>query len=676
MFQASGETGLKTLLFGFVAVLLAIPVQAADRDYTFESRSLDGASVSVSAEQSRITVVCFLGVECPLAKLYGPRLQSLSQKFGSQGVTFIGVNSNRQDSPAEIQQYAKAHDIKFPLIRDVQHQLADQFDAQRTPEVFVLNDQLQLAYRGRIDDQYEPGIVKAAVTTQHLRDAIQELLAGKPVTVAKTEAVGCMIGRGPRKADTSKIKDSTVTFSHGVARVLNQHCVECHRQGEIGPFALTDYDEVVGWADTLLEVIDDGRMPPWHADPQHDNLANARIMPEADKQVLRDWVALGAPLGDQSKVPPAPEFRDGWQLAREPDQIVAMRTKPFVVPAEGTVEYQYFVVDPGFKKDVWISGAQLIPGNRAVVHHAIAFIRPPDGAPIGRNGNIGWLTAYVPGQRLFPLPDSHARFVQAGSKFVFQMHYTPTGTEQSDLTRLGLVFADADRVTHEVFTIAGINQDFEIPPNAANHTVDAKVYFPRNGKLLGIAPHMHVRGKSFRLYGRTQSEDEAGLLLNVPKYDFNWQHNYMFTKPLELSELRELKFTVTFDNSSANPVNPNPNQHVTWGDQTWEEMAVAFFAISRPLKPSKNKTDSQPSVAATETSSAMDAKTQAREKAVDEFVARFLKKMDANNDQRVTRSEAPVAVRRFGTFGRIDRNRDDIISIEELRAVARENIRR
>ena len=181
----------------------------------------------------------------------------------------------------------------------------------------------------------------------------------------------------------------------------------------------------------------------------------------------------------------------------------------FVVPADGTVEYQYFVVDPGFTEDRWVTAAQVIPGNPAIVHHSIVFIRPPDGA---RFRGVGWLGAYVPGQRTFLLPPGRARFVPAGSKLVFQQHYTPNGQAQEDLTRVGLLFGDAAEITHEVFTLVGIDQEFEIPPYAPAFTVDGQVrWFPPRGELLAIMPHMHLRGKSFRFWATDGSGGPSHL---------------------------------------------------------------------------------------------------------------------------------------------------------------------
>ncbi|MCA9017101.1 MAG: redoxin domain-containing protein, partial [Planctomycetaceae bacterium] len=538
---------------------------------TFRLPTADGGIVELTEKpQQKVTVVCFLGAECPLARLYGPKLNEMSAAYESQGVKFIGVNSNQQDSLEDVKKYVKRYEIRFPLAKDYNNLVSDRFEAVRTPEVFVLDKQLNVKYRGRIDNQYLPGISRAETTSHDLKQALDQVLAGQPVDVASTKPNGCFIGRVKQTEVTTSL-----TVCKEVAAVLNRHCVECHRKGEIAPFGLTDYDEVRGWADTMLETIDDGRMPPWHASPKYGHYANARFMSEDEKKILRDWVAGGMPFGDVKDLPKPPQFREGWHLPQVPEAVYEMRKQPFVVPKEGVVEYQYFVVDPGFKEDKWITGAQVLPGNRSVVHHAIVFIRPPDGSNFQ---GIGWLTAYVPGQRINMLPPGRGRKIPAGSKLVFQMHYTPTGSVQEDVSKVGLIFGKEEEITHEVFTLIGIDQEFEIPPNTKDFPVSAKVRrIPPQAELLAIAPHMHLRGKSFRLFMKQKEKSE--ILLDVPHYDFNWQHIYELNQPMQLDDIDSLEFTVKFDNSKENPFNPDPNEYVTWGDQTWEEMAIAFFEV-------------------------------------------------------------------------------------------------
>jgi peroxiredoxin len=615
----------------------------------FNLTSLDGSIVTISAEKERgITVVCFLGTECPLARLYAPRLAEMARQFAPRGIRFVGIDSNCQDSVEDLHRFATEFKLPFPVAKDRDNIIADRFHAERMCEVFVLDDALSIQYHGRIDDRYRPGIARTVTTVRDdLRIALEELLAGKPVSVPETDVAGCLIGRIKQGMESAPF-----TYCRDVAKILQANCVECHRAGEIGPFALTDFDEVVGWADMMVEVIDDGRMPPWHASPEHGRFANARVMSEADKQVLRDWVVAGAPYGNAADLPPPPPPARKWQLSRDPDQVISMRDRPFVVPAEGTVEYQYFVVDPGFKEDKWVTGAQVIPGCRSVVHHCIVFVRPPDGQEFR---GVSWLTAYVPGQRVGMLPPGYGRHVPAGSQLVFQMHYTPNGSEQSDLSRVGLLIADESEITHELYSQIGLEQEFEIPPHTANYTVSASPRrLPDHGTLLAVAPHMHLRGKSFRLISRRA--DAEFILLDVPRYDFNWQHVYEFAEPLPLESIGKLKFFATFDNSESNPVNPDATQHVTWGDQTWEEMAVAFFEIAVPRqKTSDPKT--QPATTAVEVGQ--------REERVQRFTTQFFGRFDSNADGQIHRSELPLSTEQFGLW-QLDENGDGSLTRAEV----------
>ena len=591
------------------------------------------------------TVVTFLGTECPLVRLYARRLSDLADEFSSRGVSFIGVNSNCQDSLTEISAYGRRHDLTIPLLKDVGHHLANALGAERTPQVFVLDRDNNIHYQGRIDDQYGVGFSREKPTRQDLRLALDALTSGRPVEVPRTEAAGCHIGRLPNPSD-----DATVTYSDQIARIFQKHCVECHRDGQIAPFALTDYDEAVGWAETIAEVIRDRRMPPWHASTAYGDFKNARLMSDAEKELVYEWVDSGAPAGDAANLPEPETYVSGWRLPKDPDLVLEMRSRPFPIPAEGTVEYQYFVVDPGFESEKWIKSAEVIPGNFNVVHHCIVFVRPPDAN--GLRG-FGWLAAYVPGQAPIVLPPGMARRVPAGSKLVFQMHYTPNGIPQQDNTKLGIVFTDETEVEKEIVTLGALNRSFEIPPGAKDFKVETTMdWFPKGGQVVSLAPHMHVRGRSFRFIA--EDGDNRRILLDVPDYDFNWQHVYELREPLPLSENTLIRCIARFDNSADNLVNPDPTASVTWGDQTWEEMMVGFVdvAVSRDTQiklPWETDEGDEP----------------ANEDEIDEFFKRF----DIDKDGFVHREEVPTTFAVFA-FWRFDDNNDSMLDRAEASEIA------
>ena len=629
-------------------------------------KDLKATKVEFSSDPTvRFRVVCFLGTECPLARIYGPRLQAMSEAYSDRGIEFIGVNSNVQDSLEEVEAYVKDLDLRFPMGKDFDRAVALNAGATRTPEVFVIDRAGAVRYQGRIDDQYQPGISRSEAKQHDLEDALDQLVAGEAVATPKTEAVGCLISL-PRQAITS----TDVTFCRDVMPVLQKHCTECHRDGEIGPFAMEEFDEIVGWADMCVEVVDQGRMPPWHANPDVGEFANARHMPERDKELLRKWVDAGMPYGDPEDLPPKPTFTQGWRFEREPDLVLPMSDTPFEVPADGTVEYQYYVVDPGFTEDRWVRAAQVIPGDSGVVHHCICFTRPPDDANFR---DIGLLSAYVPGQIRGKLPTGYAQRVRAGSRIVFQMHYTPNGKRTSDITQLGLVFADAQTVTHEIIALGGAEQEFEIPPQAAAHAVRGDIgWHPAEAMLLSIMPHMHLRGKSFQFQLEQEGGDET--ILDVPLYDFNWQHNYELAEPIPLANVNRLRFTATFDNSADNPTNPDPQEFVTWGDQTWQEMAVTFVTVARPLD-AKPVVRTSGSKSAAELETELRAKIAERENEARKFAKDYIARFDRSGDGKISEYEFPESVRIY-SFRRFDHNRDGRVSEDEIADEAMRRLRR
>lgn len=597
------------------------------RDYRGKVHSLSEYA------ESKILVVAFLGNDCPLARLYAPRLESLAQKLKDDRAAFLAINANRQDAPTRIAAYARKHGVSFPILKDPDNQVADAFGAVRTPEVFVLDEKRVVRYHGRIDDQYLVGLKRPKVTRRDLEIAIEELAAGKPVSTPETEALGCFIGRVGKTEPHGDI-----TYSKHIAAIFNRHCVECHRDHELAPFPLTTYEESVGWAATIREVVEDGRMPPWFADPKHGHFSNDISLSAEEKRLLFAWIDNGSPQGDPADLPEPPKFFAGWRI-NEPDAIYQMK-KPFTVPADETVEYQYFMVDPGLKEDVWVSQAEARPDNHSVVHHMVVYAVPeeyklmataiiasqrlggklfggrrrnqqsrdgdandktknekaktdepksndskPDegrrrrGRGRGRGNPFRQMVAiYAPGMVPWRYPQGTAMKVKKGSAFVIQMHYTPNGTEQKDQSYVGFKFAKAEEVKKRIRYGMAINTRFKIPPHDSNYENTASHTFERDTLLLNLFPHMHYRGKAFR-FEAIYPDQTREVLLDVPRYDFYWQLRYDLTEPKLLPKGTTLHCTAHFDNSEENLINPDPSQAVGFGLQSWEEMLIGYYTV-------------------------------------------------------------------------------------------------
>lgn len=566
------------------AVILAllqlgsVPAQAADLREVMDSMTLSnnfGKDVELRKYADKpILVLAFLGTECPLAKLYGPRLSGIQEEYANQDVAILGIYSNKQDSLADLTAYVNREEITIPVLKDNGNRLADVMGATRTPEVYVLDSNREVRYHGRIDDQYGVGYARPKTSDTDLTRALDELLAGKDVSVPETEAVGCVIGRVkpvPPSGD--------VTFNKHIAPILNARCVECHRTGEIGPFTLGSYEDVMGWEETILEVIDDRRMPPWSADSERGHFANdPRLSPE-EIDLLKTWVKNGVPEGDPADLPEPPKFVEGWRIPKPDQEAIFEMPEKFQIPAQGVVDYHHVVVDPKWTEDKYIYAAEARPGNRSVVHHILVYVIRP-----GEKERRDVLAGYAPGSLPIKLNDGLAMKVPAGSKLLFELHYTPNGSPQEDLSYVGVCFLDKSKVTNLVRGGAIINQDILIPAGAKNHQEGARAYtFREDAKLMDMTPHMHLRGKSFR-FEATFPDGRKTVLLDVPKYDFNWQLKYELNPALLMPKGTKIECTAVYDNSKGNPFNPDASKPVRWGEQSNEEMMIGFFTTI-PVEP-------------------------------------------------------------------------------------------
>lgn len=554
----------------------------------FRLPTMDGrAWSSAEAKDAKLLVVAFIGAECPLMQMYAPRLEKLAREYEPRGVRFVAIDSNTQDTPEEVAAFARKFGLTFPVLIDGDSKIADAFDAKRTPEVFVLDSSRTVRYRGPIDDQGRIGFVRLKPDHHHLAEAIEQLLMGKDVRQPELPAIGCLIGRKHKPSS-----EPTVTYAKDVSRIFQARCVECHRAGEIGPFAMEQYDDLVGWAHMIREVVDQERMPPWFANPEHGKFANEARLTKKERSTILAWVDAGAPLGDPKDLPEPRKFVKGWNIG-EPDEVIAMDEKPFDVPTEGAVPYKHFIVDPGWTEDRWLTACEVRPGSRSVVHHVFVLTVPPD-TKIGKRSAVassavaatnafrgGLIAAYAPGTPAFQAPPGLARRIAAGSKIVFQMHYTPNGRPEKDLTHVGFKFCDKSQVRQRVEALSAQNFVFRIPPNTPDYVLKSSYTFEEDRYLRYMLPHMHLRGKSFQFFARFP-DGRRELLLDVPRYDFNWQIQYELAEPVLMRKGAVLECIAHYDNSKANPANPDPNAIVKPGEQTWDEMMIGWFGVVTP----------------------------------------------------------------------------------------------
>ncbi|MFN0124426.1 MAG: thiol-disulfide isomerase [Blastocatellia bacterium] len=423
---------------------------------------------------------------------------------------------------------------------------------------------------------------------------------------------------------------AAVTFSKDVAPIVFENCAVCHRPGEAAPMSLLSYKDVRPWAKSIRATVVSRQMPPWYADPNHGEFINDRRLSQKQIDTISAWVDGGAKEGDPKDLPAAPKFSDaGWAIGK-PDVILPMPVD-CTVPADGEVPYKYYAVPTNFTEDKWVQMAEIKRGAASVVHHVIVSVREPGQGPMPPAGEIklgtqrvnpeaadpqrqaaaaaaataqtrplnpaaadpqrqqapaaaaqnrgtnpdGMLVGWAPGMSPLVLRPGHAKLIKKGSVLIFQMHYTTTGTSATDRTSVGLAFAKAPVEKRYIINGPG-SRNLVIPPNAANYESTSSFTFKEDSHIWGFMPHMHLRGKDFK-YTLVLPDGTRKVLLNVPKYDFNWQLNYWVKDPVAAPAGSRLECVAHHDNSTANKYNPDPNITVYWGDQTWEEMMIGWF---------------------------------------------------------------------------------------------------
>jgi hypothetical protein len=404
-----------------------------------------------------------------------------------------------------------------------------------------------------------------------------------PIVAAATLAGSVAAARAATAADAEP------TYSRDVAPILYERCVQCHRPNQVGPMSLLTYDEVRPWAKSIAKNVEDRSMPPWHAEPGIGHFANDRSLDQTQIDTIVRWVKSGAPQGDPADLPEAPSFPDSKWVLGEPDLVVEL--EPVTVPAGNQDIFPKLVGKVMLPEDRWVQAVEILPGNRKVVHHVIAFQIKGFGEPDPQGG---WIGAWAAGTDPMVFPAGTGRLLEKGANILADMHYHPTETDETDVTRIGIHFADQE-VPKQLANIWVQNDDFEIPAGAKSHQVVSTYKFWQSGKIMGLIPHMHYRGTDFK-FTATYPDGRQEVLLNVPRWDFNWQTSYQLAQPLAIPAGTKVECVAHYDNSADNPVNPDPTKNVKFGLESYDEMMIGFidFVVDegvRPKEPQEIRTE-------------------------------------------------------------------------------------
>ena len=579
---------MKKITFSFI-LLFSFGLSAIEPGDMVENfRLLDqkgGSHELFYYDNQKALVFLVQGNGCPIARNAAPRFQELRDFYSDQEVEFFMFNSNLQDDRLSIREEAKEYGYDLRILIDETQIIGEALKLSRTGEVFVIDPKTwTVVYTGALDDRLTYENQKKEASEHYLKNSIDDILEGKVVQLPATDSLGCLINFPNRR---EKSLQTSISYSEEIAPMLLENCTVCHRKGGVGPWAMTDYNMVKGFSLMMREVVRTKRMPPWHADPLIGQFSNDRSLSNKEIQTLVHWIEAGAPRGEGADPLLGATFSlSDWTNEEEmgpPDYIINIPSTD--IPATGVVDYQYKFVTNTVGKDVWVKAAEILPGDKAVLHHVLtSFGQLETRGP--RKGRLKYrdrkgLRGYAPGINSNPYPDGGGIFLPADAAFEFQMHYTPVGRATVDETRMG-IWVSEEKPKHEVFSMIILNPSIRIPAGAKEHKESASRVVSKDALLYSVLVHAHYRGKKM-VVTAYYPNGKTEVLLSVPNYDFNWQTSYDLKEPKFIPAGTTLVQHQWWDNSAQNLANPDPTVEVTWGDQSFEEMLFGAY-LMRVLK--------------------------------------------------------------------------------------------
>jgi hypothetical protein len=567
---------MRLIVLGIVLFVFFInPVNGmADRVENF--RLLDQAHSSHELyyhKDAKAVVLMVTMNGCPIVRNMLPDLRKIRARFGDD-VEFKLINSSLQDNYASIRQEVADFGIDFPVLVDETQLIGEVLELDRSGEVLVIDTgNWNIIYRGPVNDRVGYEVQRDEARENYLADALEAVIDGRPVVVPQRDTFGCLINFPERG---QKSEHAQISYTETIVPILKERCVSCHVPNGIGPWAMTSYDMVKGFSPMIREVIRTRRMPPWEVDTSLTGIHNARGLTVEERKTLVHWIEAGSPRGDgDDPLLAVKPLEKGWPLG-EPDLVV--EGPAFTVPATGIIEYQYPAIPNPLNRDVWVRAVSIQPGETKAVHHVLIGTSEQE-IPAGEQRLDAvfqnYLMGYAPGAESYVYPEGTGVLVKAGGQIHLQMHYTSYGRESTDVSKVALYFHD-EVPTYNLRQQVVIGFDLQIPPGEARHEERAYFEFDQPAIIYSLFPHAHYRGVETR-FDVHLPDGTVEPLLHIPRYDFNWQHTYTLAEPVKVPAGSRLVHRSVYDNSAANPANPDPARSVSWGLQSKDEMLYGGF---------------------------------------------------------------------------------------------------
>ena len=559
---------LQDLLQKSLLALLLLPtlILAADRVGDFSLLDQNGYFHQMSWYDDNKAIVLLvqatgdIGVQNVLADF-----DSLNSSFDAQGIEFFMINPLGLKDRDAVKAEMVALNIDVPVLMDDARLISEALDIDKIGEVIVYDPKsFSVLFRGPLG---------AELTT-----ALTNIVADRDLQTTQVASTGTPVNYPIKTAHLQQVP----SYEKEIGPIIAQNCAACHREGGIAPFALDSHTMVMGWSQMIREVLMTKRMPPGQIDSHIGDFINDMVLVDEDAQKIVHWIEAGSPkdgITDPLTALVWPETE--WAFG-EPDYIVEIPEQS--IPATGILDYYNVMVELELEEDRWVRASQYIPGDRTVLHHTLHSLVAPGetrgGSLLGGEPDRPDIAPYIPGQAPRMEPPNTGGLLKAGTRISMQMHYTTTGKESVDASRIGIWFypkgfIPEERMTGQCachFTPTWVN----IPPLDPDYEMTQSFTIEKDAKLFAFTPHMHFRGKRMR-FSAEYPDGTSEELINIANYNYNWQLAYTYKEPKAVPAGTVITATGAFDNSEQNKMNPDANRSVPWGLQSWDEM---FFGAA------------------------------------------------------------------------------------------------
>ena len=559
---------LQDLLQKSLLALLLLPtlILAADRVGDFSLLDQNGYFHQMSWYDDNKAIVLLvqatgdIGVQNVLADF-----DSLNSSFDAQGIEFFMINPLGLKDRDAVKAEMVALNIDVPVLMDDARLISEALDIDKIGEVIVYDPKsFSVLFRGPLG---------AELTT-----ALTDIVADRDLQTTQVASTGTPVNYPIKTAHLQQVP----SYEKEIGPIIAQNCAACHREGGIAPFALDSHTMVMGWSQMIREVLMTKRMPPGQIDSHIGDFINDMVLVDEDAQKIVHWIEAGSPkdgITDPLTALVWPETE--WAFG-EPDYIVEIPEQS--IPATGILDYYNVMVELDLEEDRWVRASQYIPGDRTVLHHTLHSLVAPGetrgGSLLGGEPDRPDIAPYIPGQAPRMEPPNTGGLLKAGTRISMQMHYTTTGKESVDASRIGIWFypkgfIPEERMTGQCachFTPTWVN----IPPLDPDYEMTQSFTIEKDAKLFAFTPHMHFRGKRMR-FSAEYPDGTSEELINIANYNYNWQLAYTYKEPKAVPAGTVITATGAFDNSEQNKMNPDANRSVPWGLQSWDEM---FFGAA------------------------------------------------------------------------------------------------